>query len=81
MIEFDTHDVLCFVSNIVLYSVSFLIGFDTHDVLSFVFEYYFDTQYVLCIVSRYRLILDMFYVTFQGYRLGVFMVTVYKGSG
>jgi len=30
------------------------------------------------IVSRYRLILDRFYVTFQGYRLGVFMVIVYK---
>ena len=44
----------------------------------FGFEYRFDTQYVLCIVSRYRLILDMFYVTFQGYRLGVFMVIVYK---
>jgi len=39
-----------------------------------------DTQYVLFIVSRYRLILDMFYVTFkfQGYCLGVFMVIVYK---
>ena len=47
----------------------------------FGFEYHFDTQYVLCIVSRYHLILDMFYVTFQGYLLGVFMVTVYKGSG
>ena len=38
----------------------------------------FDTHDVLCIVSRYRLILDEFYVTFQGYRLGVFMVIVYK---
>jgi len=37
-----------------------------------------DTQYVSFIVSRYRLILDMFYVTFQGYRLGVFIVIVYK---
>jgi len=37
-----------------------------------------DTQYVLNIVSRYRLILNMFYVTFQGYHLGVFMVMVYK---
>ena len=40
----------------------------------------FDTQYVLCIASRYRLILDMFYVMFQGYRLGVFMVIVYKAQ-
>ena len=44
----------------------------------FGFEYNFDTQYILCIASRYCLILDMFYVTFQGYRLGVFMVIVYK---
>ena len=42
------------------------------------FRVSFDTQYVLFIVSRYRLILDMFYVTFQGYRLGVLMVIVYK---
>ena len=27
---------------------------------------------------KISLILDMFYVTFQGYRLGVFMVIVYK---
>jgi len=27
----------------------------------------FDTQYVLFVLSRYRLILDMFYVTFQDY--------------
>jgi len=40
-----------------------------------------DTQYVLFIVSRYRLIFDMFYVMFQDYRLGVFMVIVYQGSG
>ena len=42
------------------------------------FEYRFDTQYVLCIVLRYHLILDKFYVTFQGCHLGVFMVIVYK---
>jgi len=45
------------------------------------FRVSFDTQYVLFIVSRYRLILDMFYVTFQDYLLGVFVVIVYKGSG
>ena len=37
-------------------------------------------MYVLCIVSRYHLILDRFYVIFQGYHLGVFMVTVNKAS-
>ena len=42
------------------------------------FRVSFDTQYVLCIVSSYHLILDKFYVTFQGCRLGVFMVIVYK---
>jgi len=36
------------------------------------------TQYVLFIVLCYRLILDMFYLTFQEYCLGVFMVMVYK---
>ena len=41
-------------------------------------EYRFDTQSVLCIVSRYRLILDKFYVTFEGCHLGVFKVIVYK---
>ena len=44
----------------------------------FGFEYCFDTQYALCIVSRYRLIGVKFYVMFQGCRLGVFMVSVYK---
>ena len=38
----------------------------------------FDTQCALCIVSRYRLILDKFYVMFEGHRLGVFIVIVYK---
>ena len=42
------------------------------------FQVSFDTQLVLFIVSRYRLILDIFCVTFQGYRFGVFMVIVYK---
>ena len=42
------------------------------------FRVSFDTQYVLCVVSRYRLILDKFYVTFRDYRLGVFVVIVYK---
>ena len=42
------------------------------------FRVSFDTPYVLCVVSRYRLILDKFYVMFQDYPLGVFMVIVYK---
>ena len=44
----------------------------------FGFEYRFDTQFVLCIVSRYYLILDKFCVTFQGCHLGVVMVIDYK---
>ena len=42
------------------------------------FEKHFNTQGVLCIVSRYHLILDKFYVMFQDYHLGVFMVIVYN---
>jgi len=44
----------------------------------FGFRVSFDTKYVLFILSRYSLILDMFYVTFQGYLFGVFMGLVYK---
>ena len=44
----------------------------------FGFKYRFDTRCVLCIVSRYHLILDKLYVMFQGYRLGVYMIIVYK---
>jgi len=40
-----------------------------------------DTQYVLVIVSRHRVILDMFYVTFQGYRLGSLYGDGLQGSG
>jgi len=42
------------------------------------FRVSFDTQYALVIVSRYRVILDMYYVTFQGYSFGSLMVIVYK---
>ena len=38
----------------------------------------FDTHYFLFIVSRYRLRLDTFYITFYSYRFGVFRVIVYK---
>ena len=42
------------------------------------FQVSFDTQYVLYVESRYRLIFDKVYVTFQGHSLGVSMVIVYK---
>jgi len=45
------------------------------------FQVSFDTQYVSFIVSGYRLILDMFYITIQGYRLGIFMIICLQGSG
>ena len=58
-----------------------MFGFEYRLILSMFYVWFrvsFDTYYVLCIVSRYYLILDKFYVTFQGCRLGVFMVIVYK---
>ena len=78
---FDTHYVLCLVSSMVWYSVCFMFGFEYGLIPSMFYVWLwvsFDTQYVLYVVSRYRLILDMFYITFQGYRLGVFIVIVYK---
>ena len=63
-----------------MFYVWFPVSFDTQYVLCLVSSIV-DTQYVLCLVLKYRLILIKFYVTFQGYRLGVFMVIVYKGSG
>ena len=42
------------------------------------FRVSFGTHYVLCLVSRYRLILDKFYLMFQCCRLGVFIIIVYK---
>ena len=44
----------------------------------FGFQYCLNTQFALCIVSRYHLILDRIYVTFQRGRLEVFMVIVYQ---
>ena len=58
-----------------------MFGFEYRVILSMFYVWFrvsFDTKYVLSVVSRYRLILDRFYVTFQGCRLGVFMVIVYK---
>ena len=40
----------------------------------------FDTHDVLFLVSESCLILDMFYVTFQGYCFGGFIVIVYKAT-
>jgi len=45
------------------------------------FRVSFDTQYLLVIVSRYPVILDMFYVTFQGYLFGSFYGYCLQGSG
>ena len=44
------------------------------------FRVSFDTQYVLCIASRYHLLLDKFHVIFPDYQLGAFMVLVYKAQ-
>ena len=57
-----------------------MIEFDTHDVLG-LGSSIFDTQYVLVIVSRYSVILDMIYVTFQGYRFGSLYGYCLQGSG
>ena len=45
------------------------------------FRVSFDTQYVLVILSRYPVILDMFYVTFQGYCFGSPYGYCLQGSG
>ena len=44
----------------------------------FCFGVLFDTPYVLLIMSRSYLIFDMLYVTFQGHRFGVLIVSVDK---
>jgi len=54
--------------------------FDTHDADVWV-QVSLDTWYVLFIVSRYRLILDGFYVTFQAYRFGSPYSYCLQGSG
>ena len=54
--------------------------FDTHDADVW-FLVSLDTWYVLFIVSRYRLILDVFYVTFQAYRFGSLYGYCLPGSG
>jgi len=45
------------------------------------FRVSFDTEYVLVIVSKYHVILDMFYITFQGYGLGSLYGYCSQGSG
>jgi len=44
------------------------------------FRVSFDTQYVLVMVSRYRVILDMIYVTCQGYHFGSLYGYCLQGS-
>ena len=55
-----------------------MIEFDTHHNLYLVSEVSFITHYVLFIVSRSRLILDMFYAMFEDYCFGVFMIIVFN---
>ena len=58
-----------------------MFGFEYRLILSIFYLWFqvsLDTQYVLWVVSRYHLILERFYVMFQGYRSGVFIVIVYK---
>jgi len=45
------------------------------------FRVSFDTQYVFVIVSMYLVILDIFYVTFQGYCFGRHYGYCLQGSG
>jgi len=61
-----------------------MFGFEYGLILSMFYVWFrvsFDTQYVLFIVSRYCLILDMVYVTFQGYRFGSLYGYYLQGSG
>ena len=57
-----------------------MFGFEYRLILSMFYVWFrvsFDTQYVLVIVSRYRMILDMF----QGYRFGSLYGYGLQGSG
>src|SRR6266403_5558472 len=58
-----------------------MFGFEYRLILSMFYVWFrvsFDTQYVLCVVSRYHLILEKFYVTFQGYQVRCLSVIVCK---
>src|SRR6266404_8949112 len=58
-----------------------MFGFEYCLILSMFYVWFrvsFDTQYVLCVASRYRLILEKFYVTFQGYQVRCLSVIVCK---
>ncbi len=58
-----------------------MFGFEYRLILSMFYVWFrvsFDTQYVLCVASRYRLILEEFYVTFQGYQVRCLSVIVCK---
>src|SRR6266403_4143812 len=58
-----------------------MFGFEYRLILSVFYVWFrvsFDTQFVLCVASRYRLILEEFYVTFQGYQVRCLSVIVCK---
>jgi len=63
-----------------MFYVWFRVSFDTQYVLCW-FRVSFDTQCVLVIVSKYRLILDMFYLMFQDYPFGSLYGYCLQGSG
>jgi len=61
-----------------------MFGFEYRLILSIFYVWFgvlFDIQYVLFIVSRYRLILDIIYVTFQGHHFGSLDSYCLQGSG
>jgi len=61
-----------------------MFGFEYCLILSMLYVWFrvsFDIQYVLFIVSRCRLILDMFYVMFQGYHFGSLYGYCLQGFG
>ena len=71
---------LCLVSSIVWSSVCVMIVFDTHDVLCLVSSIvWYSVCFSYCV--KVSVILDMFYVTFQGYRLGSLYGYCLQGSG
>jgi len=45
------------------------------------FQVSFDTHYVIVIVSRYSVMLEMCYVTFQDYHFGSLYAYCFQGSG
>jgi len=66
-VSFDTQYVLCLSWILMMFYVWFRVSFDTQD--------------VLVILSRYPAILDIIYVTFQGYCFGSVYGYCLQGSG